>query len=230
MQGKLDLFTRTKKEAVRGQDMISMGLGILGGALLAISVVQPKSAVNALRVPLSVAMFAGSVIAERIREEHLESMQNALGYQKSIDSERIKRDTFHLNTLKDLQEELEVFQAAPKHLWPILADKLGYSIPPEKDQFVATSYYGDVAEPSVDTGYQSNVALQDPSADYDPEESESKGDTSNCSVIFAAQVKGWMEANIDLIPESLAEAWKSSPGYAIEINDGKVKILRSENA
>lgn len=224
MQGKLDLFTRTKKEAVRGQDMISMGLGILGGALLSISVVQPKSAVNALRVPLSVAMFFGSVIAERIRDEHLESMRNALGYQKCIDTERIKRDTFHLNTLKDLQEEIEVFEAAPKHLWPILADKLGYNIPPEN---VATSYYGDTPEPSVDTGYQSNVALQDPSADYDPEESESKGDNSNCSVIFAAQVKGWMEANIDLIPESLDEAWKRSPGYAIEINDGKVKILRS---
>ncbi|MGL5061084.1 MAG: hypothetical protein ACRC62_14010 [Microcoleus sp.] len=235
---KLQQHVATKKEAVRGWDILSAGMGITGFFLIASCLVQPKAKINAIRLPAAVIMLAGSCAAERLRESDLLSLDKAIEFERGIVTEKIRKDTLLRETIDDLRSEEELFVTVPRDRWGDLAERTGI-MPPniEARQAMQPQNGGgqapatQVMEPPVQSEL-ANAADPTPQG-YDPEEAESdrqgdrQSEIQDC-IVFADQVAAWFKEKGDLVPESLIAEWQNSPGIAIKVEDGRAIIVRRE--
>jgi hypothetical protein len=126
---KLQQHLATKKEAVRGWDILSAGLGITGLFLIGSCLIQPREKINAIRLPVAVIVMAGSCAAERLRESHLLSLDKAVEFSQSIQSEKIRKDTLLEATIDDLQLEEIAYQRISQDRWADLAERTGIAPP-----------------------------------------------------------------------------------------------------
>lgn len=236
---KLQQHTLAKKTAVNGWDLISTFFGIAGGALIAASCVQPKTPINQLRIPAALVMMVASVASEKLRENDLMSLDKAIEYHGTVQSERIRRDVFHSQVLEDLKEEDEIFAKVPRDQWPALAARLGVNPPnyearePQQPQRVIPEPQVQSASPfSAPSVVVANRAV-DPCADgYDPEAPQDRAATTNevlgdC-LVLADQVMEWFAKWGDALPDMLFENWRSNPGLGIQVKDGMATILRGD--
>lgn len=232
---KLELHKGEKHQAVRGWDILSFGLGTMSGLLIVFSVAQPKTPLNALRIPAALVMSIGSVVAERLRETDLLSLDEALGFQKAIKTEKIRKDVMMRETIADLQDEEHLFKSVPVDRWSDIAERTGI-MPPNLEARSAMQNQAAtqlLPEPPVQG---TATATIDPETDpceggYDPEGlDDSPVDAVQDCLIFAANVEAWFAEKGDAAPDSLVNEWRSAPGIAIKVENGQASIVRSKNA
>ena len=234
---KLELHKGEKHQSVRGWDILSFGLGTMSGLLIVVSVAQPKTPLNALRIPTALVMSIGSVIAERLRENDLLSLDEALGFQKAIKTEKIRKDVMMRETIADLQDEEHLFKSVPVDRWSDIAERTGI-MPPNLEARSAMQNQAATQQVLPEPPVQGTAtATIDPETDpceggYDPEglDDDRTVETVQDCLIFAANVEAWFAEKGDAAPDSLVNEWRSAPGIAIKVENGQASIVRSKNA
>jgi hypothetical protein len=233
---KLELHKGEKHQAVRGWDILSFGLGTMSGLLIVVSVAQPKAPLNALRIPAALVMSIGSVVAERLRETDLLSLDEALGFQKAIKTQKIRKDVMMRETIADLQDEEHLFNSVPVDRWSDIAERTGI-MPPNLEARSALQNQAAPQQVLPEPPVQGMAtATIDPETDpceggYDPEGlDDSPVDVVQDCLIFAVNVEAWFAEKGDAAPDSLVNEWRSAPGIAIKVEDGNASIVRSKNA
>ena len=230
---KLDQHQSEKHQAVKGWDIVSTGLGLMGMALMLTSICQPKSPINALRLPAALVMMVGSVGAERLRETDLLSLDEALNFQNAIKTEKIKKDTMLRETIADLQDEEHLFNSVPVDRWSDIAQRTGI-MPPNLEARSALQNQAvpqALPEPPVQGTATATIESDPCEGGYDPEGlDDSTIETVQDCLIFAANVEAWFAEKGDAAPDSLIAEWRSAPGIAIKVEDGQASIVRSKNA
>ena len=230
---KLDWHKDEKRQSVRGWDILSSVLGVMGGSLIIFSISQPKAPLNALRIPTALIMLSGSVIAERLRETDLLSLDEAVKFQKAIKTEKIKRDVMMSQSLEDLRDEEDWFNSAPVDRWSDLAQRTGI-MPPNLEARSALQNQTSpqaLPEPPVQGTATATIEPDPCEGGYDPEGlDDSPIETAQDCLIFAANVEAWFAEKGDDAPDSLIAEWRSAPGIAIKVEDGQASIVRSKNA
>lgn len=226
---KLQEHTAEKKEAVRGWDIISAGFGLIGFGLMAVSIGQPGEKINAIRLPAALMMMVASVGAEMAREADLLSLDESLGFEKAIKTEKIKKDVMMRETIDDLQIEEELFHSVPVDRWSDLTQRTGIA-PPNIEARAAmqnTVIQEPMPEPAVQ-GTATATLEPDPCiGGYDPE-AEVAEPAQDC-LVFAANVEAWFIEKGGDVPDSLIAEWRESPGIAIKVTDGQASIVRGES-
>lgn len=212
---QLDDHALVKKEAVKSGDIISVAFGVFGSLLIGSAFVQPGHSLNGARILGAIGCFSASCIAERFREEHLESLEKAIGFQREIRSAHIRQESNNIAAIEAVKRDVSVFDATPKAQWPIIAERLGLPIPQEPEK----KYY----DPPIAVA-QPQIIIEDPGLGYDPEKEES---SAVPKLILAAEVEEWMES-IDA-PQGLIDEWRHAPGYAIQVEDDQAIILRKDH-
>jgi len=207
-----------KEKRVNGFDLISTAFNIAGWSMIAIAAIQPKNPVNMLRIPAAVALFYGSVTAERLRESDLLSLDSATDYEKNVVSDRIRLDTVMHEELHRIQATEAFFQQVPVDLHEAVAQKIGATPP---------NYAARQPDPVVQQLQQ--TIEPDPTGDFDPEQQAEKRSNSGSSFIPAEKVSDWFTQMGKAIPESLINEWKAEPGTGISIEDGDANIVRRES-
>ena len=227
---KLQQHAAEKKHAVRGWDILSTGLGLMGGALMLASMCNPGAKINAVRLPMALVLMVGSVGAEKLRESDLLSLDEAVSFQKTIKTEKIKKDTMLRETIADLRDEEELFGSVPVDRWSDIAQRTGI-MPPNlearnSNPAIAPS---ELSEPPVQ-GIATATIEPDPcTGGYDPEgDIEPTETTMNDCLVFAANVEAWFNEKGDDVPDTLIAEWTENPGIAIKVEDGIASIVRSE--
>jgi|GEM_PF-1423752 len=230
---KLNTHQSEKQESVRGWDILSFVLGAMGGSLIVYSISQPGNPANALRLPTALVMLSGSVIAERLRETDLLSLDEALNFQKSIKTEKIKKDTMLRETIADLQDEEHLFDSVPVDRWSDIAQRTGI-MPPNLEARSAMQNQAApqaLPEPPVQGMAVATIEPDPCEGGYDPEGlNDNPIETVQDCLIFAANVEAWFAEKEDDAPDSLIAEWRSSPGIAIKVENGQASIVRSKNA
>lgn len=229
---KLQQHSEEKKQAVRGWDILSTGLGLMGMALMASSLSQPKEILNAIRLPTALVLMVGSVGAEKLRESDLLSLDEAVNFQKAIKTEKIKKDTMLRETIDDLQFEEELFQSVPVDRWSDIAQRTGI-MPPNLEARSANSnpaiVQAELPEPPVQGAATATIDPDPCIGGYDPEIGIEPNETTvhDC-LIFAANVEAWFNEKGDDVPDSLISEWREKPGIAIKVVDGIASIVKGE--
>ncbi len=228
MSVKLEQHAAQKSAAVKGWDLLSIGLGILGTGLIGTSLSQPGNRANGVRLLGGSLLFVASVSIERLREQDLESLSRAIDYRKQIKSEGIKREVMRVQALRDVKDDMAVFKAAPREHWPELAARLGINPPAPQPQYDAQP------EPTVAMPSMATAAAYEPDpcvGGYDPEAATQNLDApdldSRWGFIPASQVPQWF-AEQKAAGESLGwleKLWAGMPGLGIRIEDGRAGIL-----
>ena len=211
-----------KEKRVNGFDLISTAFNIAGWSMIAIAAIQPKNPVNMLRISAAVALFYGSVTAERLRESDLLSLNSATDYEKNVVSDRIRLDTVMHEELHRIQATEEFFQQVPVDLHEAVAQKIGATPP---------NYAARQPDPVVQQLQQpvTQTIEPDPTGDFDPEQQAEKRSDSGSSFIPAEKVSDWFAQMGKAIPDALIEEWKTEPGTGISIEDGNANIVRRES-
>ena len=211
-----------KEKRVNGFDLISTAFNIAGWSMIAIAAIQPKNPVNMLRISAAVALFYGSVTAERLRESDLLSLNSATDYEKNVVSDRIRLDTVMHEELHRIQATEEFFQQVPVDLHEAVAQKIGATPP---------NYAARQPDPVVQQLQQpvTQTIEPDPTGDFDPEQQAEKRSNSGSSFIPAEKVSDWFAQMGRAIPDALIEEWKAEPGTGISIEDGNANIIRRES-
>ena len=229
---KLDWHKDEKHQAVRGWDILSSVLGVMGGSLLIFSIGQPKAPLNALRIPTALIMLSGSVIAERLRETDLLSLDEAVKFQKDIKTEKIKKDTMMRETIADLQYEEHLFNSVPVDRWSDLSQRTGI-MPPNLEARNAVQNQSPpqaLPEPPVQGSTTATIEPDPCEGGYDPEAlDDSPVESAQDCLVFAAHVEAWFAEKGDDAPDSLVDEWRSAPGIAIKVEDGQASIVRAKN-
>lgn len=230
---KLQQHSEEKKQAVRGWDILSTGLGLMGMALIASSLCQPKEILNAIRLPTALVLMIGSVGSEKLRESDLLSLDEAVNFQKSIKTEKIKKDTMLRETIDDLRAEEELFQSVPVDRWSDIAQRTGI-MPPNLEARSANSNPAiaqsvEAPEPPVQGTSTATIEPDPCIGGYDPEGDIGFNETTvNDCLIFAANVEAWFNEKGDDMPDSLIAEWRETPGIAIKVLDGIASIVRGD--
>lgn len=228
---KLQQHSEEKKQAVRGWDILSTGLGLMGMALMASSLCQPKEVLNSIRLPTALVLMVGSLGAERLRESDLLSLDEAVSFQKAIKTEKIKKDTMLRETIDDLRSEEELFQSVPVDRWSDISQRTGI-MPPNlearnSNPAIAPS---ELSEPPVQGTATATIEPDPCTGGYDPEgDIEPNEATVNDCLIFAANVDAWFNEKGDDVPDSLISEWRENPGIAIKVVDGIASIVRGKS-
>ena len=211
-----------KEKRVNGFDLISTAFNIAGWSMIAIAAIQPKNPVNMLRIPAAVALFYGSVTAERLRESDLLSLDRASKYEENVVSDRIRFDTVMHEELHRIQATEEFFPQVPVDLHEAVAQRIGVTPP---------NYAARQPDPVVQQLQQpvTQTIEPDPTGDFDPEQQAEKRSDSGSSFIPAEKVSDWFTQMGKAIPESLINEWKADPGTGISIEDGNANIIRRES-
>ena len=230
---KLDKHKDEKRESVRGWDILSFGLGSMGWALVLFSIAQPGNPANAARLPAALGMAIGSVVAERLRETDLLSLDEALLFQNSIKTEKIKRDVMMSESLADLRDEEDWFNSAPVDRWSDLAQRTGI-MPPNLEARSALQNQAapqGLPEPPVQGAATATIETDPCEGGYDPEGLDDRTvEVEPVILIFADKVEAWFAEKGGDAPDSLVNEWRSDPGIAIKVEDGQASIVRSKNA
>lgn len=231
---KLQQHTEEKRQAVRGWDIVSAGFGLTGFALIMASIANPGAKINAIRLPAAFGMMAASVGAERLRESDLLSLNESINFQKTIKTEKIKKDTLLRETIDDLQTEEALFQSVPVDRWSDLAQRTGIA-PPNLEARSANANpvtaQAEMPEPPVQGTAPTAIMEPDPCADgYDPEAAAAtESNVCQDCLIFAANVEAWFAERGDEVPDSLIAEWRQKPGIAIKVTDGIASIVRGQD-
>jgi len=221
MGTELEEHKKKKAYKVNGWDIISTGLGIAGTLVIVVSAMQPKNPINMLRLPAALTLFAVSVGAERLRESDLLSLDRALQYEKTLQSDRLRFSTVIGEELHRVSIAEEAYSQLPPDRHLEIAQKIGIAPP---------NYAARQPDPVVQQLQQPTQTIEtDPTGDFDPEQQTEKRSTSGSSFIPAAKVSDWFAQMGKAIPESLREEWKTEPGTGISIEDGNANIIRRES-
>ena len=230
---KLDDHRLEKQESVRGWDLLSAGLGAMGGVLILFSIGQPGNRANAFRLPVALGMMLGSVAAERLRENDLLSLDEALNFQKSIKTEKIKKEVMMKESIADLRDEEDWFNSAPVDSWSAITERTGI-MPPNLESRSAMQNQAvpqSLPEPPVQGTVTATIEPDPCAGGYDPEGlDDSPIETVQDCLIFATNVEAWFAEKGDAAPDSLIAEWRSAPGIAIKVENGQASIVRSKNA
>ena len=222
-----------KRESVRGWDILSFGLGSMGWALVLFSIAQPGNPANAARIPAALGMAIGSVFAERLRETDLLSLDEALLFQNSVKTAKIKQDTMMRETIADLRDEEDFFNSVPIDRWSDLAQRTGI-MPPNLEARSAMQNQAapqGSPEPPVQGTAVATIETDPCEGGYNPEDLDDRTvETVHDCLIFASNVEAWFAEKGDEAPDSLVNEWRSDPGIAIKVEDGQASIVRSKNA
>lgn len=230
---KLQQHAEEKRQSVRGWDIVSAGFGLTGFALIMASIANPGAKINAIRLPAAFGMMLASIGAEQLRESDLLSLNEAINFQKTIKTEKIKKDTLLRETIDDLQAEEALFQSVPVDRWSDLAQRTGIA-PPNLEARSANANpataQAEMPEPPVQGTAPTAIMEPDPCADgYDPENVTDESDVCQDCLIFAANVEAWFVERGDEVPDSLIAEWRENPGIAIKVTDGIASIVRGQD-
>lgn len=229
---KLQQHAEEKRQAVRGWDIVSAGLGLTGFALIMASIANPGAKINAIRLPAAFGMMLASVGAEQLRSTDLLSLNETINFQKAIKTEKIKKDTLLRETIDDLQTEEELFQSVPVDRWTDLAQRTGIAPPNLEARSVNANpamTAAEMPEPPVQ-GAATATMEPDPCADgYDPEDASPESEVFQDCLVFAANVEAWFAERGDEVPGSLIAEWRKNPGIAIKVTDGIASIVRGQD-
>lgn len=206
---------QSKAQSVSLYDRISAGLGIMGGLLIATSLMQPKANANPGRLLAAVAFFGASVAVERIRSDDVQSLDRADEVEKEIKSERIRRQIKAGEFLKAIDEAEELYSLIPIDRHEEFADVIGVKPP----NIEARQAMQPVTQ-------QATATMNDPTGDFDPETEPVK---QQWGFVHAEFVESWFQEMGDRIPQGLVDEWRSRPGSAIAVEGSNVKIIRGES-
>ena len=230
---KLQQHAAEKKQAVRRWDILSTGLGLMGMLLMLASMCNPGANINAVRLPTALVLMIASVGSEKLRESDLLSLDEAVNFQKSIKTEKIKKDTMLRETIDDLQFEEELFHSVPVDRWSDLTQRTGI-MPPNLEARSAMQNQASpqgLPEPPAQGMATATIEPDPCEGGYDPESLDDRPvETVQDCLIFAANVEAWFAEKGDDAPDSLVDEWRSAPGIAIKVEDGQASIVRSKNA
>jgi hypothetical protein len=210
-----------KKQSVSLFDRLSTGLGIFGGCLLLACLMQPKNPANSGRLLAAIAFFGVSVAVERIREDEVASLDRAEGLEKEVKSERIRKEIQIGEKLKEIDEAEQLYGLIPIDRHEEFAEVIGVR-PPNYEARQALQQAQQQPQTATAT-------MADPTGDFDPEAAQPTTEPAHY-LVPAALVDSWFEAKAGKLPQELIDIWRSNPGKAIEVNNGKASIIRGEQS